>query len=1511
MGIEIPDSLQWVAKYVVGAGDWPEGDETAMRRVEDAWTGLATTLTDLDDEATYAVKQAIAQLDGSTGEAFAAHWDKLGGGKGAFDGLIKTIETLADEIGDGAADIEHTKLVIIASLVIFAIEMAIALAEMATGVGAPAGAATAAAAQTATRIAIRVALKALLKRILSKAALKAAARAALKGAWSAVLEEGFLEIGLKLAQVAVGNRDALSKEEWLESGATIAAAAAAGATEGALTSGSGSPGGNKLTSALKDGAQEVGAGLAGEVAAAATTAALTDQPFDLSDTFSLENITSSVAGAGQSALENGGGNNNPGETNPAGANDGGEQGNPGDNNPGEQNPSNPADTTPAGSNPAQPNPGQTTPAGTNPNGGENPSQPGQTQPTEPGAQQQNQQQPTQPTEPSTQQQNQQQPTEPAAQQQNQQQPSQPTEPAAQQQNQQQPTEPAAQQQNQQQPSQPTEPAAQQQNQQQPTQPTEPASQQQNQQQPSQPTEPAAQQQNQQQPTQQQPTQTTEPSAQQQNQQPSQPSTPQQPTQPTEPSTQQNQQQPTQPSAPSTQPTEPSTQQQPTQPSTPQPSSQQPSPQSPEGQPAQQNPAQQSPSQPTTGQSAQQPATPQSPNSQPAPPQQPAQTTEPAQGQPANTQPTTGQPAAPSSPATQSPANQNPSPATQNPSPTTPSDSTPASPATTAPAATAPTSPSTPATPAAPNTPATPANPTTATQPTSTETTPAATATAPATAPVTGLPSTPQSETPRSPSTPQTGDPGTAAGPNAARPNNSPSPTRPDAPARATQNPASPDTTRPTQNSANPDSTRPNQNPSTPGVSPTRAQQSPSSARPDPTSPTNRQPATPDNSKPSRPTPQRPSRFEDQNLRNLPDTRAPESEPRRTDHGTPGNPTRPTLNQTSPPSSRQPDRTPPGDAYPKRSAADWQKLFDQHKYDPNSTPWNPGATNPAHHITEPRTNPPRSSHDTTPAQPARGPEQQNPNTLNTTRPTSDGGHSATPSSHPVDFDPTKPSTPPNTHHTPTSTSIGNDPTTHRVRQNLRNEGDFDVIFHADRDGNPQNNLTPKQIADAIRANPNYKPGTPVRLIACHAANNPDLARRLANELGAPVTVASDAVGVPARPDSPAHVRDNGTWTTHYPTSPDGKTPTPTTSQSVAPPTDLGNSPVDYMADDDAEKRRKREAQLKKANTNQEWFEKYYNAIGHRRSLKNRDEHNDPLPQLHPTGSNDPKWMLASDVPDAEPESYIDESDHDGERGERISKENLDRLDELAKAREEAIKNDRQPHKDRAAAKAEYEKDPSEANKAAFEAADAKHSPLHGAMTRASETYGDAVSELQAIPNNFAGAERIDNRGSGNNRFDQIWRLPNGEYVVVEVKGSPDAGLGDRRGLPLGAKDIDATAGEPGEQRQETTETTETTKPETAEVSPTPGVPKVKQGTREYFKTILHEMETRGIANLAKATTEAERQHANDELKLAADLKEALLAQPSKLKYMLVKAVPDGDRHGGYIMKEFDIRTEDEK
>ncbi|MDO0937047.1 toxin glutamine deamidase domain-containing protein [Streptomyces sp. DG2A-72] len=350
--------------------------------------------------------------------------------------------------------------------------------------------------------------------------------------------------------------------------------------------------------------------------------------------------------------------------------------------------------------------------------------------------------------------------------------------------------------------------------------------------------------------------------------------------------------------------------------------------------------------------------------------------------------------------------------------------------------------------------------------------------------------------------------------------------------------------------------------------------------------------------------------------------------------------------------------------------------------------------------------------------------------------------------------------------------------------------------------------------------------------------------------------------------------------------------------------------------DPESRRQRDlAMLARANSkdpkDRDWFEKHYwPKSGYRRSRTAPAEDGRPVPQLHPTGDPNAPWMLANDTPDAEPEEYITEGSRSGERNTEISDENLKRLDEAAKARQQAIDADRQPHRDRKAAKDTYEANKTSENKQKFEEADAKHSPLHGKMTRASEDYGEAVAEFHAMPRHFPDHTRIDDRATGNNRFDQIWVDPNTdppEFVVVEAKGSAQADLGDRRGIPpvgvAGETDTPQNVGQDQSGRNADGD-------QTAQDDPRPGAAKVRQGTRAYFETILHEMRSRSmrVLNDPKATA-AQMQAAADEARLAQQLRTALEA--GRVTYVLVKGHSDGERHNGYEMHQFDIRTQEEK
>ncbi|MFD4441153.1 toxin glutamine deamidase domain-containing protein [Nocardia sp. NPDC058519] len=396
MGIEIPDELAWVAKYILGAGDWPEGDETAMRRVADGWTAMASTLDTVDDNAALALNAALTALsEGETHTAITTFRDKLlSGDEATFAAVRKWCEKQAELLEDGANDIEHTKLVIIATMIIAAVEIGAAIATSWTGVGAVAGV----AARVAAQVAVRVAIKQLIARMLTRGAAKAAARLALRGAAFEALEEGGTDLGARLIQVAKGDRSA-DKFGWTDLGLATFGGAVGGAAGGLLGGGTGALGdvasstAGKLAGKVVGGTvTELGADLSAQVATAGVGAAFLGREFELD--VGVDTFTSAGAGGVQSALESSshGGNSTaptvpdvgtdvPGATTPAGT----------DTPSGDQSPNGSGNNTPNA--PTSPNSGDTggstNPASTAPTGdgatpqGENTQAPGESAPTNP------------------------------------------------------------------------------------------------------------------------------------------------------------------------------------------------------------------------------------------------------------------------------------------------------------------------------------------------------------------------------------------------------------------------------------------------------------------------------------------------------------------------------------------------------------------------------------------------------------------------------------------------------------------------------------------------------------------------------------------------------------------------------------------------------------------------------------------------------------------------------------------------------------------------------------------------------------------------------------------------------------------------------------------------------------------------------------------------------------------------------------------------------------------------
>ncbi|MFF7264969.1 hypothetical protein ACFZCL_32465 [Streptomyces sp. NPDC008159] len=273
----------------------------------------------------------------------------------------------------------------------------------------------------------------------------------------------------------------------------------------------------------------------------------------------------------------------------------------------------------------------------------------------------------------------------------------------------------------------------------------------------------------------------------------------------------------------------------------------------------------------------------------------------------------------------------------------------------------------------------------------------------------------------------------------------------------------------------------------------------------------------------------------------------------------------------------------------------------------------------------------------------------------------------------------------------------------------------------------------------------------------------------------------------------------------------------------------------------------------ANNDPRWFKDHYRSNGYRRSAS-VEVFGQRLPILVRDPADPTKWMSKSDLPPAIQARYMDPNPHG--TGVRTSVDSgvLKRLDEWAASRRDAIVADKAAEKTLTAAEKEYLKHRTAEAEAAMDAAEAAHSPLHGDMLKQSELFGERVAEHHAIPERYPGARRVDDGAFGNNRFDQIYKNPDGSFVVVEAKGSIKARIGERTSS-LGNR--------------------------------------VQQGTREYFETILDQMQER-----------AKKARDTDEMKLARDLRKALVRD--KVDYVLVKAdaTPDG-KYAGYSMEQFNI------
>ncbi|MFC7991864.1 hypothetical protein ACFUV2_21395 [Streptomyces pilosus] len=283
------------------------------------------------------------------------------------------------------------------------------------------------------------------------------------------------------------------------------------------------------------------------------------------------------------------------------------------------------------------------------------------------------------------------------------------------------------------------------------------------------------------------------------------------------------------------------------------------------------------------------------------------------------------------------------------------------------------------------------------------------------------------------------------------------------------------------------------------------------------------------------------------------------------------------------------------------------------------------------------------------------------------------------------------------------------------------------------------------------------------------------------------------------------------------------------------------------------------QIERANNDPEWFKDHYRENGYRRDTTAEGGYGQAVPQLARNPFAPPKWIAASDMPPAIRERYVHPDPIPGKASD-LPRTVVDDLNEQAAKRDAAVKADKAAEDALKKAEKAYAANRTDELAAARDLADKTHSPLHGEANRQSELLGEYAAERHAIPEHYEGAVRLDDGAFGNNRFDQVYRTTDGRYVVVEAKGSTTASLGTRKGHSGRL---------------------------------------VTQGTKEYFETILNEMEKRAQRNENKGLLE----QATAERTLAKELRGAL--KTDKVDYVLVKAKPDGAQYAGYEMKQFDL------
>ncbi|MCU1640796.1 MAG: hypothetical protein JWN03_1071 [Nocardia sp.] len=246
MTVSLADVPKWVVDLV--AGPWPEGDESAMRRLAALWNELGDAITNASHLAGDARNKALSTIQGETGKALAAHGINL---DSDLASAAQACHSLADQLVRDALSTELTKYIIKGSILVLAAQLGVDL--FMPGPGEVEGA----AATAATRLTVRAALRSLIENVGTDAARAAAGRLVkailFKGVTIGALQGGGVPLVAETVQMMHGNRKWGNYDSQVEAGLL---AGAAGGLAGEFVGGKVM--GRLEKTLTKDGAKTVG-----------------------------------------------------------------------------------------------------------------------------------------------------------------------------------------------------------------------------------------------------------------------------------------------------------------------------------------------------------------------------------------------------------------------------------------------------------------------------------------------------------------------------------------------------------------------------------------------------------------------------------------------------------------------------------------------------------------------------------------------------------------------------------------------------------------------------------------------------------------------------------------------------------------------------------------------------------------------------------------------------------------------------------------------------------------------------------------------------------------------------------------------------------------------------------------------------------------------------------------------------------------------------------------------------